>query len=194
MSVSPTAGKTDTGANDPLAPPGSPRLRRVPGVQPAPNGLLRQLAVSSRRSDERAGGRTALSFQQGRATNVRQTDMGANDPLAPPRSPRPRRVPGVRPHPHDLLQEQPVPTRIFDERGGGRTVPKLSGGLFLSPFSRRLRITVCRSSPLGPAEKTHLRFTYKGLNCVPVSRKSIDFDQVNGGHSHSLDSLHGADS
>jgi hypothetical protein len=103
--------------------------------------------------------RCSRSWPQGRATNVRQTDMGANDPFAPPRSPRPRRVPGVRPHPHDLLQEQPVPTRIFDERGGGRTVPKLSGGLFLSPFSRRLRITVCRSSPLGYARKTH----YRGL-------------------------------
>ena len=84
--------------------------------------------------------------------------MGANDPFAPPTSPRPRRAPGVRPHPHDLLQEQPVATGMFDERAGDNAAPKLSGGLSLGPLSsRRIQVSVCCR-----ARKTHLRFTYKG--------------------------------
>jgi hypothetical protein len=89
-----------------------------------------------------------------------KTDTDAHDPLAALASPRPRRAPGVRPHPHDLLQEQPVATGMFDERAGDNAAPKLSGGLGLSlgPLSsRRIQVSVC-----GPARKTHLRFTYKG--------------------------------
>ena len=73
-----------------------------------------------------------------------KTDTGAHDPLAPPTSPRPRRAPGVRPHPHDLLQEQPVATGMFDERAGDNAAPKLSGGLSLGPLSsRRIQVSVC---------------------------------------------------
>ena len=49
-----------------------------------------------------------------------------HDPLAALTSPRPRRAPGVRPHPHDLLQEQPVSSGMFDERAGDNAAPKLS--------------------------------------------------------------------
>ena len=98
---------------------------------------------------------TAANQPNGRLS---KTDTDAHDPLAAPTSPRPRRAPGVRPHPHDLLQEQPVPTGMFDERAGGNAAPKLSGGLSLGPLSsRRIQVSVC-----GPARKTHLRFTYKG--------------------------------
>jgi hypothetical protein len=61
-----------------------------------------------------------------------------NDPLAASTSPRgPRRAPGVRSHPHGLLQEQPVPTWMFDERAGDNAAPKLSRGLSLGPLSSR---------------------------------------------------------
>jgi hypothetical protein len=98
---------------------------------------------------------TAANQPNGRLS---KTDTDAHDPFAPPTSPRPRRAPGVRPHPHDLLQEQPVPTGMFDERAGDNAAPKLSGGLSLGPLSsRRIQVSVC-----GYARKTHLRFTYKG--------------------------------
>ena len=65
---------------------------------------------------------------------------------------------GVRPHPHDLLQDLPVSSGMFDERAGDNAAPKLSGGLSLGPLSsRRIQVSVC-----GRARKTHLRFTYKG--------------------------------
>eukprot|EP01047_Picozoa_sp_COSAG01_P052858 COSAG01_NODE_5601_length_4153_cov_74.330291_2_plen_168_part_00 len=99
---------------------------------------------------------TAANQPNGRLS---KTDTDAHDPLAPPTSPRPRRAPGVRPHPHDLLQEQPVATGMFDERAGDNAAPKLSGGLSLGPLSsRRIQVSVC-----GRARKTHLRFTYKGF-------------------------------
>jgi hypothetical protein len=66
---------------------------------------------------------TAANQPNGRLS---KTDTDAHDPLAPPTSPRPRRAPGVRPHPHDLLQEQPVATGMFDERGARGTTPPLS--------------------------------------------------------------------
>ena len=90
-----------------------------------------------------------------------KTDTGAHDPFAPSASPRPRRAPGVRPHPHDLLQEQPVPTGMFDERAGDNAAPKLSGGLSLGPLSsRRIQVSV-----FCPPRQTLLRFTFfkKGL-------------------------------
>ena len=74
---------------------------------------------------------TAANQPNGRLS---KTDTRAHDPLAALTSPRPRRAPGVRPHPHDLLQEQPVPTGMFDERAGDNAAPKLSGGLSLGPF------------------------------------------------------------
>ena len=99
---------------------------------------------------------TAANQPNGRLS---KTDTDAHDPLAAPTSPRPRRAPGVRPHPHDLLQEQPVPTGMFDERAGDNAAPKLSGGLSLGPLSsRRIQVSVCC-----PARKTHLRFTYSDL-------------------------------
>jgi hypothetical protein len=87
-----------------------------------------------------------------------KTDTGAHDPFAPPTSPRPRRAPGVRPHPHDLLQDQPVATGMFDERAGHNAAPKLSGGLSLGPLSsRRIQVQV---SVCGPSRKTHLIAVY----------------------------------
>ena len=84
---------------------------------------------------------TAANQPNGRPS---KTDTGAHDPFAPPTSPRPRRAPGVRPHPHDLLQEQPVATGMFDERAGDNAAPKLSGGLSLGPLSsRRIQVSVC---------------------------------------------------
>ena len=87
-----------------------------------------------------------------------KTDTGAHDPFAPSRSPRPRRAIGVGPHPHGLLQGQPVSSGMLDERAGDSAAPKLSGGLSLGPLSsRRIQVSVC-----GPPRKTDLRCTYKG--------------------------------
>jgi hypothetical protein len=98
---------------------------------------------------------TAANQPNGRLS---KTDTGAHDPFAASTSPRPRRAHGVRPHPHDLLQDQPVATGMFDERAGDNAAPKLSGGLSLGPLSsRRIQVSVCCR-----ARKTHLRFTYKG--------------------------------
>ena len=103
---------------------------------------------------------TAANQPNGRLS---KTDTDAHDPLAAPTSPRPRRAPGVRPHPHDLLQDLPVSSGMFDERAGDNAAPKLSGGLSLGPLSsRRIQVSVC-----GPARKTHLRFTYKGHRSEP---------------------------
>ena len=93
-----------------------------------------------------------------------KTDTDAHDPFAALTSPRPRRAPGVRPHPHDLLQDLPVSSGMFDERAGDNAAPKLSGGLSLGPLSsRRIQVSVC-----GRARKTHLRFTYKGFAVLRV--------------------------
>jgi hypothetical protein len=82
-----------------------------------------------------------------------KTDTDAHDPLAAPTSPRPRRAPGVRPHPHDLLQEQPVPTGMFDERAGDNAAPKLSGGLSLKLSNALYRVphTTQQSTRSAPA-------------------------------------------
>ena len=106
---------------------------------------------------------TAANRPNGRRS---KTDTDAHDPFAALTSPRPRRAPGVRPHPHDLLQEQPVSSGMFDERAGDNAAPKLSGGLSLGPLSsRRIQVSVC-----GPARKTHLRFTYKGYSCTSIGQ------------------------
>jgi hypothetical protein len=63
---------------------------------------------------------TVLSLLAPGARHQRSTNRhGRKRPLRAPA----RRVPGVRPHPHDLLQEQPVATGMFDERGGGSHRP-----------------------------------------------------------------------
>ena len=110
---------------------------------------------------------------------ARSVDTGAHDPFAPSRSPRPRRAIGVGPHPHGLLQGQPVSSGMLDERAGDSAAPKLSGGLSLGPLSsRRIQVSVC-----GPARKTHLRFTYKGSPRCDVYRvlhMTIPVDQSTG--------------
>ena len=98
---------------------------------------------------------TAANQPNGRLS---KTDPRAHDPLAALTSPRPRRAPGVRHHPHGLLQDLPVPTGMFDERAGDSAAPKLSGGLSLGPLSsRRIQVYV-----FCPPRPTLLRFTYKG--------------------------------
>ena len=104
---------------------------------------------------------TAANQPNGRLS---KTDTGAHDPFAPSRSPRPRRAIGVGPHPHGLLQGQPVPTGMFDERAGDSAAPKLSGGLSLGPLSsRRIQVYV-----FCPPRETLLRFTYKGSQILCV--------------------------
>jgi hypothetical protein len=102
------------------------KIQANPGQQPASSQISTFACF-----EQPTSAHTVANQPNGRPS---KTDTGAHDPFAPSTSPRPRRAPGVRPHPHGLLQEQPVHTWMFDERAGDNATPKLSGGLSLGPF------------------------------------------------------------
>jgi hypothetical protein len=102
------------------------KIQANPGQQPASSQISTFACF-----EQPTSAHTVANQPNGRPS---KTDTGAHDPFAPSTSPRPRRAPGVRPHPHGLLQEQPVHTWMFDERAGDNATPKLSGGLSPGPF------------------------------------------------------------